>query len=224
MVLLSGGMDSTVLASKLRKEGDEVYGLTVHYGQRHAREIDAAMAVAQSLNIKHQTIWVPKGILENPESSQSGGTAVPEGSYDEAVMRTTVVPNRNMFLLSIATARAIANKCDRVAYAAHSGDHAVYPDCRGDFVISMAEAIHLCDWNPPRLIAPFLESTKAHIVRVGLEVGAPFQLTWTCYKGETHHCGRCGTCVERLEAFHMNGCEDFVTYEDTEFWKTAVAK
>jgi len=224
MVLLSGGMDSTVLATKLLREGHRVQGLTIHYGQRHAREIDAAVRVAQALNIQQHTIWVPEGILANAESSQSGGAAVPEGSYDEESMKATVVPNRNMFLLSIAVARAIAEKCSLVAYAAHVGDHAIYPDCREEFVLAMARAVSLCDWNPPALVAPFTNRTKAEIVQIGIDADAPFEHTWTCYKGGLRHCGRCGTCVERLEAFDKAGYIDPVQYADYEFWRTAVKR
>jgi 7-cyano-7-deazaguanine synthase len=141
---------------------------------------------------------------------------VPEGHYEEESMKQTVVPNRNMILLALAGAWAISTKSDAIAYAAHSGDHAIYPDCRPEFTEAMSDALRLCDWHEVKLMRPFLYPTpmsKADIVKLGTSLGVPFELTWSCYKGGEKHCGKCGTCVERVEAFQLAGVEDPTEYE-----------
>jgi len=222
VVLLSGGMDSAVLLADTLAKGFAVTALSINYGQRHVKELVAAKTLAQYYQVEHEIISVPSGILENLKSSQSGHAEVPEGHYAEDSMKATVVPNRNMFLLSIAVARAIALEAHDVLYAAHAGDYAIYPDCRPEFVAAMQRAVEQCDWNPPELRAPFLRISKANIVALGLQLNVPFGETWTCYAGRRHSCGRCGTCCERLEAFHLAGAVDPLDYEDREFWKTAV--
>ncbi|NEQ70210.1 MAG: 7-cyano-7-deazaguanine synthase, partial [Symploca sp. SIO2D2] len=141
-------------------------------------------------------------------------TEVPEGHYEEEQMKVTVVPNRNMVLISVATAWAISLGAEAVAYAAHSGDHAIYPDCREVFGDAMDAALAVCDWSRIRLYRPFVGLSKADIVREGERCGAPLEMTWSCYKGRELHCGRCGTCVERREAFHLAGVLDPTPYED----------
>jgi 7-cyano-7-deazaguanine synthase len=128
-------------------------------------------------------------------------------------MKTTVVPNRNMILLALATGHALSIGAQQVAYAAHSGDHAIYPDCRNEFADAMARAMALCDWSQVELYRPFVDWTKADIVRRGAELGVPFGQTWSCYKGGNKHCGRCGTCIERREAFDLAGVEDPTNYK-----------
>ena len=123
-------------------------------------------------------------------------------------MKSTVVPNRNMILLSIAAGHALSIGAQQIAYAAHSGDHAIYPDCRNEFADAMAEAIRLCDWSPLELSRPFVDWSKADIVRRGAALKLPFETTWSCYKGGATHCGRCGTCIERREAFDLAGVHD----------------
>jgi len=122
------------------------------------------------------------------------------------------VPNRNMILLAVATAHALSIQAGQIAYAAHSGDHAIYPDCRNAFADAMAAAIRLADWESVELIRPFVDWTKAGIVRRGAELGVPFAQTWSCYKGGEEHCGRCGTCIERREAFDLVGLADPTPY------------
>ena len=127
-------------------------------------------------------------------------------------MKSTVVPNRNMIMLSLAAARAIAVGADGVAYAAHSGDHAIYPDCRPEFADAVAAALRICHYTPIELERPFVDMTKADIVRLGAELGVDFSKTWSCYKGGEKHCGKCGTCVERREAFRLAGVPDPTEY------------
>ena len=206
-------MDSTVLLYKLVSEGDEVKALSIDYGQRHKKEIVQAKALADSLGIEHQvadlssiTHLLAGSALTSPK------IAVPEGHYAEDNMKATVVPNRNMILLSVATGWAVSQKFDRVAYAAHSGDHAIYPDCRTEFADVLGQAIEMADWQKVSLFRPFVDITKADIAKLGSQLGVPFEITWSCYKGDELHCGRCGTCVERREAFHIAEVSDPTPY------------
>lgn len=128
-------------------------------------------------------------------------------------MKLTVVPNRNMILLALAGAWAVSTKSEAIAYAAHAGDHAIYPDCRPEFAEAMQGALLLCDWHPVRIARPFLAMSKADLVKLGAELGVPFALTWSCYKGGDKHCGKCGTCVERREAFELAGVPDPTKYQ-----------
>jgi 7-cyano-7-deazaguanine synthase len=136
------------------------------------------------------------------------GVAVPHGHYAAESMKATVVPNRNMILLAVAIGRAVAVGAEAVAYAAHAGDHTIYPDCRPEFVDALAQAALLCDWRPIQILRPFVSWTKGAIVREGVRLGVPFELTWSCYEGEERPCGKCGTCVERAEAFAQEGIVD----------------
>jgi 7-cyano-7-deazaguanine synthase len=214
IVLLSGGLDSTVLAADLLADGHEVKALSVDYGQRHRRELDHARAIAARLGIEHRIADLSTLTPFLAGSSQtSDDVAVPEGHYAEESMKLTVVSNRNMLLLSVATAWAVSSKADVIAYAAHNGDHAIYPDCRKEFIDKLAEAIAIADWHQVKLFAPFAEMSKADIARRGHEIGAPIELTWSCYKGGLTHCGKCGTCVERREAFELAGVPDLTVYE-----------
>lgn len=212
--LLSGGLDSTVLATFLKEVGNEVFTLSIDYGQRHAKELSAAARVASALHLPHARVDLRSIRPLLLGSSQTDTrVAVPEGHYTDESMKLTVVPNRNMILLGVAVAAAIGQGADYVAYAAHAGDHAIYPDCRAEFVEAIGKAVALCDWKPPGLWAPFVMMTKAGIARLGASLGAPMYLTWSCYKGEELHCGKCGTCVERKEAFEDAGVADPTKYE-----------
>jgi 7-cyano-7-deazaguanine synthase len=202
MVVLSGGMDSATLLYKLKAEGHECQAITVYYGQRHWREVNCARNVCRLADIQHHVVEMPDLRVHLRGSSQTDSSVdVPEGRYDEEVMKKTVVPNRNMILLAIAGGVAIANGCRALAYGAHAGDHAIYPDCRPSFVEVMRQALLLCDWNLLDLKVPFIDKTKGEIVRMGLVLGVPFEQTWTCYVGGHRPCMKCGACVERAEAF-----------------------
>lgn len=214
--LLSGGLDSTVLASEFVVDGDEVLGLSVHYGQRHAdQELAAAEAVAAALRIPHVVVDATAlAVLLTGSALTSPEIAVPHGHYADASMKATVVPNRNMLLLAMAGALAISASADAIAYAAHAGDHPIYPDCRPEFMDAMRRTFALAAWKPIRLEAPFAHRTKAEIVTLGVQLDAPLALTYSCYAGAPTHCGRCGTCVERREAFEVAGVEDPTHYAD----------
>ena len=206
-------MDSSVLLYQLVNAGVEVKTISIDYGQRHKKEIQLAREMANSLGIEHQVAdLTPITHLLAGSALTSPEIEVPEGHYAEDNMKATVVPNRNMILLAVATGWAVSQKFDQVAYAAHSGDHAIYPDCRTEFAEAMEKAIELADWHGVKLERPFVDITKADIVKIGHDLGVPFEKTWSCYKGEDLHCGKCGTCVERREAFHLAGVEDPTEY------------
>jgi len=213
VLIYSGGLDSTVLLYQLHAAGHELHALSVNYGQRHSCELISAAKICAQLGIPN-TVADLSSIqpLLAGSSLTSPEIDVAEGHYTEENMKSTVVPNRNMILLSIATGHALSIGAEQVAYAAHSGDHAIYPDCRNEFADAMATAIGLCDWNKVELIRPFVDWTKADIVRRGAELDLPFAMTWSCYKGGKLHCGRCGTCIERREAFDLANIPDPTPY------------
>lgn len=203
VVLFSGGMDSYTLLQYLRHHGHEVVAMSFDYGQRHVKELGLARAVANAHGIEHRVIdvsWL--GSLLPGSSLTDSSVAVPHGHYAEESMKQTVVPNRNMILLSIASAFAVAHGFDGVAIGTHSGDHAIYPDCRPDFLELAAAAVQVGNWidKPFRFHAPFIAMSKGDIARIGAALGLDYSVTWTCYEGGDVPCGKCGSCVEREEA------------------------
>jgi 7-cyano-7-deazaguanine synthase len=216
IVVLSGGMESATLLYHLARVGHEVRAISVNYGQRHARELRAAVELSRLVNVEHVVADLT-GIspLLGNNSLSGRGVDVPEGHYADETMKLTVVPNRNMILLAVATAWAVSLKYDAVAYGAHTGDHTIYPDCRPEFAEALDKAVQLCDWHKVRLMRPFVEMDKSQIAQLGHSLGVPFHLTWTCYKGGERHCGKCGSCSERREAFAKAGITDPTVYEKT---------
>ena len=215
VVLFSGGLDSTVLACRLIADGAEVKLLSIDYGQRHARELEYGEAVAKRLNLHRESLSLPGlGKLLKGSSLTDRTVDLPEGHYEEESMKATVVPNRNMILLALAGGYALSSGFDTVAYAAHAGDHTIYPDCRPEFANVMEKALGLADWNSLTLHRPFVDLAKADLVALGKELGAPLEMTWSCYAGREKHCGKCGTCVERKEAFELAKVADPTEYED----------
>lgn len=216
LVVLSGGLDSTVLLyhvlERARRNDELVSAVSFHYGQRHARELQSAFEICDNLGVRQFTIDLDPIPFEG-SSQTSDDIAVPHGHYAEESMKQTVVPNRNMVLLAMANALAQSCGMSSVWYGAHAGDHAIYPDCRADFVKAMSLAFSHSGWEPPTLQAPFISLTKADVVTLGAKLGIPFAKTWSCYEGGAEHCGKCGTCVERREAFQLAGVEDPTTYE-----------
>jgi len=214
LILLSGGMDSAALAQGLLEDSAEVHALSFDYGQKHgSRELRAAEDLAEHWGVRHDIVdlravgdLLSSGLL-------AGSGPVPEGHYAADSMKATVVPNRNMMMLSVAAAVAISRKLDVVGYAAHAGDHTIYPDCRPEFADAVREALNLCDWHGLDLFAPFIHSSKADIIEMSPDT--PWEKTWSCYNGRDLHCGNCGTCVERREAFRLAGVEDPTGYETT---------
>lgn len=285
VAIVSGGLDSTTLVYHMINIGYTPHLISFDYGQRHKKELKFAAFTAKNLNLKHDVVdlsglthlisnsALTSNIAANERDSAIDPTLysmpVPEGHYAEESMKATVVPNRNMIMLSIAAAVAVNNKYRTIATGVHGGDHFIYPDCRPDFIFAAGQAIlagnegfhnftrdapnpYVRDENLIRvgfgnfkmalpIYAPFLIGTKADIAFRALELEVPLHLTWSCYKGEERHCGKCGTCVERLEAIHRAvilahpdfdraGVEaevrriDMTDYADNEFWKTQVSR
>jgi 7-cyano-7-deazaguanine synthase len=213
VAIFSGGLDSTVLLHELRAAGDEVLALSVDYGQRHRVELVHAEQIAGRLGVEWRVADLSSIAPLLAGSSQTSLVVpVPHGHYTEESMKQTVVPNRNMLMLAVAAGWAISRRADRVAYGAHAGDHAIYPDCRPEFVEAMRQALGLADWHRLDLFCPFMNLTKARIVARGAELGVDFAATWSCYEGGDIHCGRCGTCFERREAFQHAGVPDPTVY------------
>lgn len=174
VLLFSGGVDSSVLLYALIAAGYDVHTMAVDYGQRHRKELDAARAIALAARIDNHQVADLRTIapLLAGNALTSPNVAVPLGHYEDEAMKQTVVPNRNMILLSVATAYAISSGSYAVAYAAHGGDHAIYPDCRAEFADALARAMDLCDWERVDLLRPFVSLTKSDIVRCGAGDGS----------------------------------------------------
>lgn len=226
VVIYSGGSDSFTLLNMLlahsRAHGAKIKAVSFNYGQRHAKELEFAKAECIRNRVEHTIIEIPFLHTLSKGSALTHGTDVPEGFYADENMKKTVVPNRNMIMLAIATAYAINNDCQAVAYGAHAGDHDIYPDCRAVFVEAMSDAIRLCDWSRVKLTVPFIGDDKRGIYAWGLQHGLDYAHSWTCYNGREKACGKCGSCVERLHAFHDIGAVDPLEYEDREYFKTVI--
>lgn len=216
VIIYSGGMDSFTLLHHVLAQGfapDEVACLTFNYGQRHVREIEAAKTVCQGLKITHKIVDISAINTLMAGSSLTDDIEIPEGHYAEESMKSTVVPNRNMVLLSMAVAYAVSLEAPAVYYGAHSGDHAIYPDCRPEFVQKMKDVCAIANYDPVSIETPFLHHTKGEILTVGKVLALDYSNTWTCYNGRKKACGKCGACVERLEAFAENQLIDPLEYE-----------
>lgn len=215
LVNLSGGLDSTVLLHYLIKKGAEVHAVSFNYGSKHNEiEIDHAKKICDKLGISHQIIhldFINKCFKS--DLLQKGGE-IPEGHYAADNMKSTVVPFRNGIFYSISAGLAESYGCDFVALASHAGDHTIYPDCRESFTQSMYNSIKLGTEKGIQLIAPFNRISKTDIVKIGKELNVDFSLTYSCYKGKEKHCGKCGTCFERKEAFQQSNVLDPTIYEE----------
>lgn len=226
IVICSGGLDSVSLAHKVAAEHELLGLLSFDYGQRHRKEVSFAAACAARLKVPHQTIDIRDIGRSLSGSALTDEIAVPDGHYAEETMRITVVPNRNAIMLAIAFGVAAARQADAVATAVHGGDHFIYPDCRPGFIdaFQIMQRHALEGYANIALYAPYVNVPKSAIVTDGARHGTPFALTWSCYKGGEVHCGRCGTCVERREAFDLAGITDPTAYEDADFWCEAVQR
>lgn len=214
VAIFSGGMDSTAMLYSLQAAGHEVKAIGFDYGQRHRVELQHAERIAAGAGVDYHTIdlSVIGSMIAGQSSQVNPEVEVPDGHYTEESMKATVVPNRNMIMLAVAVGHAISIEYDAVAYGAHAGDHTIYPDCRQEFVDAMKTVIGLCDWKKIELLTPFIDKSKAEIAEVGAGLGVPFGETWSCYKGGAKHCGTCGTCVERKEAFELAKLTDPTEY------------
>jgi 7-cyano-7-deazaguanine synthase len=217
VVVLSGGLDSTTLAYWLHAHAARVTLLSADYGQRHRKELEFARATADALAVRHRIVDLTSvGRMMSGSALTDLAVDVPDGHYTDASMAVTVVPHRNALLLDVAVCLATVLGADTVAYGAHGGDHTVYPDCRPGFVDAYGQMARLAgEGTLPvgfSVLAPFLTLTKAEIVGLAEELGVPFASTWSCYRGGDLHCGTCGTCVERREAFAVAGVPDPTRY------------
>lgn len=213
VVIYSGGMDSYTVLHTALAAGHEIFALSFNYGQRHVRELDCAAAVCRDLAITHKIIDITAmNELMAGSSLTDHSIEVAQGHYAEESMKTTVVPNRNMILLSLAIGYAVSIEASAVYYGAHAGDHAIYPDCRPEFVEKMNAVSLIANYQPITIVAPFLWQSKSDILAAGLALNLDYANTWTCYVGADRACGKCGACVERLEAFAANHCSDPMLY------------
>jgi 7-cyano-7-deazaguanine synthase len=213
VVVISGGMDSTTLLYDAKHDGYDVSAISFNYGQKHKKELRCAQQTCHKLDIKHTIVSLDVLNALAPSALTREDWDVPEGHYADENMKQTVVPNRNMVMLALSTSYAISLKAKYLFYGVHSGDHAIYPDCRPDFYKYMQDAIMRADWHEILLRAPYIMKDKGDIVIRGKEIGVDYSLTWTCYKGRDKACGKCGSCVERLEAFEKAGIPDPLEYE-----------
>ncbi|TWX53669.1 7-cyano-7-deazaguanine synthase QueC [Colwellia hornerae] len=213
VVIYSGGMDSFTVLNRALHDGKEVFALTFDYGQRHVKEIKFASTVCQSLDVNHKIIDISAINQLLAGSSLTDNIDIPEGHYEAESMKSTVVPNRNMILLSLAVGYAVSVGASQVYYGAHSGDHAIYPDCRPEFVMKMNEVCKIANYESVEIFSPYLTVTKSDILTDGLKMGLSYDNTWTCYNGREKACGKCGACQERLEAFSDNNVSDPLSYE-----------
>lgn len=219
LVLFSGGVDSTTcLGIAVDKYGaDEVLALSVYYGQKHSKELQAAEKIAAHYGVKLQSLDLAL-IFAGSDCSLLKGSSedIPEESYADQLSKTggapvsTYVPFRNGLFLSSAASVALSNGCEVIYYGAHSDDAAgnAYPDCSADFNEAINRAVYLGSGQKLRVEAPFIGLTKAEVVKKGLELGVPYEMTWSCYEGGDVPCGVCGTCRDRIAAFKANGIED----------------
>ncbi|NQV99558.1 MAG: 7-cyano-7-deazaguanine synthase QueC [Rhodospirillales bacterium] len=224
IVVCSGGLDSVTLAHKIANEAELLRLVTFDYGQRHKKEIDFARACAERLAVPCDVVDIGAIGKLLSGSALTDDVDVPDGHYAEDSMKLTIVPNRNAIMLTIAFGIAAAQKADAVATAVHGGDHFIYPDCRPAFIdaFQAMQSQALDGFADIRLYTPFVSISKSAIVSDGMRYQTPFEATWSCYKGGDIHCGRCGTCVERREAFHLAGVNDPTSYADPEFWQSAL--
>lgn len=219
LVLFSGGLDSsTCLALAVKKYGSEnVVALSVYYGQKHKKEIEASNNVAKFYNVEHLYIDLAE-IFKYSDCSLLAGSEreIPKESYAQQLKETegkpvsTYVPFRNGLFISTAASIAISKGCSAIYYGAHSDDAAgnAYPDCSDEFNSAIGQAVYIGSGKQLKIEAPFVNLTKADVVKLGLELKVPYELTWSCYEGEERPCGKCGTCIDRAKAFEMNGVKD----------------
>lgn len=213
VVIYSGGMDSFTVLNRALHDGKEVFALTFDYGQRHVKEIAYASTVCKSLKVAHKIIDISAINQLLAGSSLTDDIEIPEGHYEAESMKSTVVPNRNMILLSLAVGYAVSVGASQVYYGAHSGDHAIYPDCRPEFVMKMNDVCKIANYESVEIFSPYLTVSKSDILTDGLNMGLAYDQTWTCYNGREKACGKCGACQERLEAFSDNNAIDPLAYE-----------
>ena len=210
IVILSGGLDSTTLLYHFKHEGHRVHALTFDYGQRHNRELKAAEEICRRTQTTQESVDLSSlRPLFGANALTDHSVALPSGEYSDSTIGITTVPNRNMIMLSISIGRAISLGFEAVAFGAHGGvNDVMYPDCSPDFVASIDATAKTCDDQQISVLAPFVHWDKSMIVKRGHELAVPFELTWSCYEGNSAPCRNCGTCVDRANAFRKAGLSD----------------
>jgi 7-cyano-7-deazaguanine synthase len=212
VTIYSGGLDSTVLLYHLQKEGHEQLAITFDYKQTHHKEMIFASMNCGKLNIPQYECY-----LEIPmHVPLTGNGEIPDGYYTDESMKQTIVPSRNATFLSIAWGVAVSLGAEAIAFGAHSGDRPIYPDCRAGFIDHMEKSLQLGTEKNLQILTPLLYKDKTDIVRLGDSLKVDFIKTWSCYKGKKYHCGKCGTCSERKEAFQLAGIKDPTIYKENE--------
>ena len=203
VVILSGGLDSTTLLYHLKAERHATHALTFNYGQRHDRELRSAIEIAKATDTPHELVDLTTlSPIFGANALTNRSVAIPHGEYASETIGMTTVPNRNMIMLSVAIGRTISLGCDAVAFGAHGGVNDVtYADCTPAFADAMNRVAAVCDDRPIRVLAPFVTWKKGDIVKRGAQLDVPFELTWSCYEGNDVPCAKCGTCVDRANAF-----------------------
>lgn len=219
LVLLSGGMDSSTVLGYVRSlslKGDELAALSFEYGSKHNEsEWAAAQRIADFYGVELDRVHLDFIARLFKSDLLNSGAEIPEGHYADDSMKKTVVPFRNGIMLAVAAGYAESNGFQEIYLANHAGDHTIYPDCRPEFTEAMHMAVKHGTWAGIEFVAPFTHLSKATICKFGISLGVPLDLTWSCYKGGDVHCGVCGTCHERREAFQLAGVDDPTEYLET---------
>lgn len=232
VVVVSGGLDSSTLLHLAYAEHPtyEIHAISFDYGQRHRKELEFAAYQVGQLGGTHQIVTMDflTDLFKESGSSLVTETEVPEGHYGEESMKATVVPNRNMIMMSIAAGYAVSIGARILAIGVHAGDHFIYPDCRPEFIDLLNRTIYSANEGFIKknfaLWTPFLYKSKNDIAAKAFELNLDIENTWSCYKGGDIHCGRCGTCVERQEAIYSTGNEDPTPYADDTYWQEALKR
>ena len=212
IVVYSGGLDSFTLLNEAIRSGKDVSALSFDYGQKHNKELHFVekFCAQESIDSKIVDVSSIKELFQG--SSLTYEIDIPKGHYEDDSMKSTVVPNRNMILISLALGYAVTKEAEEVWFGAHAGDHAIYPDCRPEFVEKMDAVARIANYSPIAVKAPYIAMSKTEILAIGLNMQLDYGLTWTCYEGKELACGSCGACHERLESFAANNVIDPIKY------------
>ena len=212
IVVYSGGLDSFTLLNEAIRSGKDVSALSFDYGQKHNKELHFVekFCAQESIDSKIVDVSSIKELFQG--SSLTDEIDIPKGHYEDDSMKSTVVPNRNMILISLALGYAVTKGAEEVWFGAHAGDHAIYPDCRPEFVEKMDSVARIANYSPIAIKAPYITMSKTEILAIGLNMQLDYGLTWTCYEGKDLACGSCGACHERLESFAANNVIDPIKY------------
>lgn len=216
LVLLSGGLDSATCLAKAVDcyKIENVIALSFYYGQKHSRELDAVDSLVKYYGVEHLTLNLSAVFASSDSTLLAGRNEIAQGTYEHQLKSSpviaTYVPFRNGLFISAAASIALSKNCGEIWYGAHSNDAAfnAYPDCSVDFLNSMKSALYIGSGNKLTLHAPFISLTKKDIVEIGKKLNVPYELTWSCYEGKEQPCGKCATCIDRENAFKLNGLTD----------------